>query len=201
MSQVAQVPLYLLQGASYRRTFRFGVEPYVYKAITGASKTAPASLTVTSHGIPDGWPIWVESVQGMDQINRPRTCQPYTKTRVVDANTIELNDVNALEYDTYSGSGVVIYMTPVSLAGATAKLQVRQQVSSVAALITLTSSPAAGIVVDDTAKTISIEFSAAQLSGLAIPEGVYDLELTFSDGSVRRLAEGSVFVSREVTRP
>jgi hypothetical protein len=56
------------------------------------------------------------------------------------------------------------------------------------------------IVLDDTAKTITVTISAADTAAYDFTTGVYDLELVSSGGVVTQLLAGNVTVGSEVTR-
>jgi hypothetical protein len=88
---------------------------------------------------------------------------------------------------------------PVDLTGCTARMQVRERVNSPAALLTLTTENG-GISLGGTAGTVNIFMSATATAALTWKGGVYDLEIEFGNGDVRRLLAGSVSVSPEVTR-
>lgn len=190
------------QGATFSRVVRWEAPPIIYKAITAITKAAPAALTVTGHGIPDGWRVAVTSVVGMRQINAdhtPPTASEYHKATVVDSNTITLNDVNSALYTAYTSGGYVQYNTPVTLTGYTARMQIRATVESTTTLVSLTTENG-GITLDNTAKTITLLMTATATAALDWTEAVYDLELVSSGGVVTRLLSGSISVQTEVTR-
>lgn len=89
---------------------------------------------------------------------------------------------------------------PVDLTGCTAKLQIRETVSSPNTLLSL-STDNARIVLGGTAGTITLKLTAVETAALVgWVNAVYDLEITFTSGFVRRLLQGSVKLSPEVTR-
>lgn len=88
---------------------------------------------------------------------------------------------------------------PVDLTGATARMQVRATLEATAVLVDLTTENG-GITLGDAAGTVVLRIEAAATAAYAWRSGVYDLEVRFSDGTVRRLFSGSVSVSPEVTR-
>lgn len=88
--------------------------------------------------------------------------------------------------------------TAVNLTGYSARLQIREKVTSSSALVSLTS--ASGITLGGTAGTISPLISASDTAALSFTTGVYDLELVSGGGIVYRLLQGKVTVSPEVTR-
>lgn len=195
MTCAAKIPLTICQGSTFRKPLRWGQAKRTYKPITGATKAAPCVLTVTGHGVPDGWPIYVQSVRGMEELNSD---SPYVAT-VLTANSIELNAVNALDFTTYAGGGTIIYNLPVDLAGFTARAHVRATQDASTTILTLTTENS-GIVIDNTAKTITLVVSAAQTADLSFEEAVYDLEMISAGGEVYRIAYGAVTLSTETTK-
>ena len=89
--------------------------------------------------------------------------------------------------------------TAVNLTGCTARMQVRADMKAPKALITLTTENG-GIVLGGAAGTIQIIVTAADTTPLQLQGGVYDLEIIFPGGDVRRLLQGSVDILPEVTR-
>lgn len=88
---------------------------------------------------------------------------------------------------------------PVSLVGYTAKMQIRQSVNAASVLLEL-STVNGGIVLGGLAGTITLVFREEDTVGVTWTSGVYDLELTSAGGNKIRFLEGSVELSREVTR-
>ena len=196
--------LVIIKGKTVARTLRWETEPFVYKAITAITKAAPAVVTAVRHGVPNGWRVAVVSVGGMREINaklpgkgEPPLASEFHKATVLTANTIELNDVNSLEFTAYTSGGAVLYFTPVSLAGATARLQIRATETASAILLDLVSPT--NIVVDDTAKTITITITATVTAAFTFLTGVYELEITIG-GVVTQLLKGTVTVQEEVVK-
>lgn len=88
--------------------------------------------------------------------------------------------------------------TPVDLTGCTARMQVRLRVDSPTALLTLTTET--GGITLGAEGSIVLRVDAAATTAINWTSGVYDLEVTLSNGDIRRLLYGSVQVSPEVTR-
>lgn len=86
----------------------------------------------------------------------------------------------------------------VNLAGYTARMKARANIDSTEAFIDLTTENG-GIVLGGGAGTVTLSMSAAATAALATLSGVYDLEL-IAGSTVIRLLQGSLTVSREVTR-
>jgi hypothetical protein len=90
--------------------------------------------------------------------------------------------------------------TGVDLAGATARMQVRKNVRSPTVLLLLTTENG-GIKLDlDVLGAFRLEMSDEETSLLTFTTGQYHLEFELPDGTVRRLLEGTVTVSPEITR-
>ena len=87
--------------------------------------------------------------------------------------------------------------TPVSLTGAEADLQIRENVDDTTALVSLSES--SGITLGGAAGTIIVTLTSTQ-TNLDIENGVYDLRIKESGGDWDYLLSGSVKVIKTVTR-
>jgi hypothetical protein len=76
-------------------------------------------------------------------------------------------------------------------------MQIRETVASSSTLVSLTNT--AGITLSSSAPNIVLSISATDTAALNFTEAVYDLELVNS-GTVYRVLEGKVTLSKEVTR-
>jgi len=88
---------------------------------------------------------------------------------------------------------------PVDLTGCSALMHVRASVGAPAVLLEL-STTNGRIALGGEAGTITLALSAAETAALTFASAVYDLEITHPGGQVRRLLQGAVAVSPEVTR-
>lgn len=89
---------------------------------------------------------------------------------------------------------------PVDLTGCTARMQVRAEVESPDFLLELTTANG-GITLGGAAGTVDLYVSDETTSAITWTSGVFDIEIEHPSGEVTRLAQGSVGVSPEVTRP
>lgn len=89
--------------------------------------------------------------------------------------------------------------TPIDLTGCTARMQVRSDVESPTALLSLTTEND-GIVLGGALGTIELSVSDEDTAAITWDGGVWDLEIVHPGGEVTRLAQGSISVSPEVTR-
>lgn len=125
--------LTIVQGTTYELPVRWETEPIVYKAITGITQAAPAVVTCVGHGVPDGWRVAVVSVKGMTQINAknsPPKDSDYVIAKVLTADTLELNTVNAADFKAYTSAGYVQYNTPQDLTSCTARMSVKDKLAT-----------------------------------------------------------------------
>ena len=131
----------------------------------------------------------------MTQINSSDIYQIVT---AADTNTVTLNAVNSLGYTAYTSGGVLEYNQPVSLSGVTARMQIRDKVTSTTYIDELTTENGK-IVIDDALKTITILLSAAVTAAYTFTTAVYSLE-TISGTVVTPLIYGSITLDKEITR-
>lgn len=97
-------------------------------------------------------------------------------------------------------TGVAPATTPVDLTGCTARMQAREDHAAAVALLNLTTDVGGGIVLGGALGTVTVTMTAAQTAGITWESAVYDIEVVFPDSTVRRLVEGCICVSPEVTR-
>lgn len=100
---------------------------------------------------------------------------------------------------TWSVGTTATNVTPVDLTGCTARMHIREYLDAPEIALELTTANGR-ITLGGVAGTIALEVSAQDTSTINWTEGVYDLEVEFAGGKVRRFIEGEVTVSLEVTR-
>lgn len=177
-------PLLLTRGATFRQAFYLQQPTINYKDVTGG-KSFPLELTVVAHGLQDGWPIWVEGVTGIPELNRPYGGQPVYG-EVIDADTLRFSSISGINKPRPS-SGKVIFNMPVDLTGATAKIEILGQQEPSEDLFTTTISAGGTVTVAMTAtNTANLSWDRASFAlWLTMPNGDRDCWLT---GQI--LAEG-----------
>lgn len=196
MAGPAKLNLKIYQGNTFRETLRQGTSLKGYANVTGITKTAPVQIIAPGATLPAGWRFQVTNVAGMKEINC--TEDSYYTATTVSAGTITVNAVNAAGYSTYTSGGVVSWAVPKSLAGVTARMQIRSKITDDTVIKELTTANG-GILIDDTAKTITIYMSATDTAALSFSSAVYSLELV--EGSdVTTIVAGSITLEKEVTR-
>ena len=180
------------KGKTFSLIVRWETEPIIRKAITAVSLVSGAPrLTVTSHGAPDGWRGMPYAVEGMKQLNDIG----YQSMTVIDANTIEFNSVTPVDdngrvWPAYTSGGFLMFYTPQSLSGYTARIDIKDKIGgTVWASSEVADTPydIINAVVDDATKTITLTIDAADTALLTAKKGVADLELVSSGGVVTKL--------------
>lgn len=195
MSQPVKINYKLYQGSTFKEVLRWESGTKVYKPITGIAKSAPVEVSCVDHGVPVGWRAKITNVLGMKEINSGENY--YVITDVLP-DSFKINAVNAVGFGDYVSGGIVEYNQPVSLAGVTARMQLRSSLTSEEIILELTTEND-GIIVDDVNKTITLTVSAIATAGLTFTSAVYSLELTKS-GEVTPFVNGTITLVPEVTR-
>lgn len=197
--------LKISQGKTLNIDLLYAEETLVYRPLTAISNLAPARFTVPSHGIPDTWPVRIESAKAPGEIlTAPGQWKVATK---VDVDTIELNDLNLLAAKAFVGPAVLIYKAPGDLTGIKVRMQIRTAAAAVAGSVVLldaSSDPADGadgtITVDIPNSAIHIVFPDEITAAITWLKAVYDVEATLPDGTVVGLiAPSKVTLEQEVT--
>lgn len=201
-----EIPLKITRGKTAEFAFLYADEEQVFLPIEAMPVKAPARLTITGHQIPDGWPVQVQCVKVPAELNNdPNGDEPYYKTKVVDANTIEFNRVNAHCWKEYAGGGLVVFNRPVNLTGWRCRAQVRTKAGATGTpLFSWDSDPSQnpdGVAVVDVARACFVlRVEAAAAAALTWSSAVYDLEAIAPDGSVYAVtAISPITVEGEVT--
>lgn len=88
-----------------------------------------------------------------------------------------------------------------SHAGVSVRMMIKTSAESATSLLTLTSTPAAGIVLSTVSSqlNIAITMTDTQAGALAIDYGEWDLEVTKSDGTLRTYVGGPIEIHDTVT--
>lgn len=190
------------KGKTFSRVLRPTAPPYIYKAITAITNTAPVSITAVGHGLVTGQYAAVVSAQGMKEINAqstPPAPSEYHKVTVVDADTITINDINAAEFRAYTSGGYLQYLTPLDMSGCTARRAIKDRVGGTV-LFSMTTENSR-LAIDNTAHTITETITATDTAAITWTCGVTDLELEVTaTGVVTEIdAEDVAVVEDEVT--
>lgn len=203
--------LTIQQGKTFSLVVRWETEPVIRKPITAISLAAGAPrLSVAAHGLTNDWRCYVTRAKGMTAINaqnNPPRSDDYHPATVIDANTVELNDIdpvdaNGREWPAYDTGGFLCWNTPVDLTGYTARMDIKDKVGGTVLATTdaaLSPLDVLDIAIDTANKTITLSIEATDTDDFAWKTGVYDLEMVSATGKVTAILSGKVTVSKEVT--
>jgi hypothetical protein len=204
--------LTILQGSAFSLPVRWmNGDQIVRKPITAISIASGAPrLTVASHGLSNGWPSAVTLVKGMTQINAqnsPPKGDDYQVSTVIDANVIEYNaitpvDANGREWPAYTSGGFVQWYAPMSLAGKSARMTIRDKIGGTVLASTEVAHAPLNVItatVDSANNVINIAIPATATDDFAWKKGVYDIEVYSTAADAQRIVQGEITVSREVT--
>lgn len=195
MTAPTKVNFKIYQGSTFKEVLRWESSTKAYAPITGITKSAPMVVTSTAHGIPVGWRGKITNVVGMKEVN---STEVYHTVTAATTNNFTINAVNSLGYTDYTSGGVFEYNVPTSLAGMTARMQIRTKLEDTAVILELTTENG-GILIDNALGTITIVITAIATAALTFTSAVYSLELI--DGAeVIPFIYGSINLSKEITR-
>ena len=185
----------IYQGSTFQETIRWESSEKGYAQVEGVPSRAPLVLTSTGHSIPEGWRCKLGSfTTGMKELNQDN----YVLVTSTTVNTLTINSINATTYSNYTSGGVIEYNKPISLVGYTARMQLRDKLTSETTLLELTTEN--GRIILDTAKSIiALNITAQDTQAILFKSAVYSLELV--QGSVvTTLLTGNITCEKEVTR-
>jgi hypothetical protein len=194
-------PLSIYRGATFRHAMRLATRVLAFREVSAVALSSPIAITITAHGIIDGWPVRLRCADGLEQTEDDcghaiDPCAWY-RAKVLDANTITLA-ISGKCLTPYVSGGVVEFETPMDLTGATARMQIREDIDDAAFALELTTANSR-IVIDTAAAKLTRFIAAGDTTALAIEDGVYDLELV-QGSEITRIEQGKVKVFAEVTR-
>jgi hypothetical protein len=195
MTQPIKLNLKIYQGSTFTQVLRWETSTRVYVPITQITKSAPVVVTAANHNIPVGWRAKVTNAGGMKELN----LLDYNIVTSTTPTTVTFNQVNSLPFTAYTSGGVLEYNQPASLLGLTARMQLREKLTSTTVLHELTTTNG-GIVFDNTLKTITLTIPVTATTLFNFTSAVYTLEFIDASNKVIPFAKGNVLLEREVTR-
>jgi hypothetical protein len=194
MTVPTKLSLKIIQGSTFSEVLRYESDIKVYTPITAIFKTAPMSLTATNHGMVAGWRAKISNVVGMTEVNN----LDWIVATSVTTDSVVFNSVNAAGFKDYVSGGILEYNQPVSLTGITARMQIREKLTSTTVIQELTTENGM-IVVDNTTKTIVLQIPATVTSTYTFKSAVYSLELV-SGSIITPFIYGTITLDKEITR-
>lgn len=196
MSAPARINFTAYQGSTLREVLRWEGSKKAYTLITAISNTAPVVITAPGHGVPLEWRIKLTNIGGMVELN---STEAYHQVTGITEDTITINSINSVSYRAYTTGGVVEFNTPISLTGYTARMQIRERLTSPTIIYELTTENG-GITFNSTNNTIELNIPAEITTEFNFISSVYSLEVESSTGTVTTIASGNLNLVKEVTR-
>lgn len=195
-----ELDITLTQGKVFEFVLMYASDERVYMPIQAVPSVAPVRLTVPGHGMPDGWPFDISCVPRPDELNG----RDYI-ARVIDADTIEINELLGACWRTWSSGGIVSYQKPEDVTGWQARSIWRRSINSDDRILSFHSDPnedADGLIIIDPAESsFTLQLSSDTAELLPVVTGVFDVEAIDPQGRVYPLTSVSRFeVLPEVTR-
>ncbi|SFP39483.1 hypothetical protein SAMN05216229_102120 [Geopseudomonas sagittaria] len=197
--------LTIARGKTFEYAFLYSEDASnpLYADIAAITDTAPVTLNVPAHGLPDGWPVRIEGVATPSQLNTAARDLQSDMSRVVDADHVLLAGINGSSWRDYRGGGQVVYAKPFDLTGCHARATVRDRAGG-NVLFRWHSSPDmerdGAIEMDAEGCQIVLIIDAATSAALPWRRGVYELELIDAAGRVHAVtAISRINVTKEVT--
>lgn len=196
MTTPARLNFTIYQGATFKEDLRWESSDRTYIPITNITKSAPVVVTAPAHGVPLQWRVKFTNILGMTDLNSPDN---YYQVSSKTVNSVTINDINSLGFKEYTGGGIMEYNTPIDMAGYTALMQIRLKAEDTAVIQELSTANGL-IIIDNVAKTITLNISAATTSNYDFTTAVYGLNLTSSGGQVIPFCGGMITLIKEVVR-
>lgn len=192
----------ITRGATVDIPIRFESGEWRYVPITGIAQTAPLRITAPAHSVPHGWRGVLVNIVGPDELNSARALgklrdADYRSFSVIDANTLEINDINGFGLPAYASGGQIVIQAPLDMSDIVdARLQIND--ASGATLDYLTVANGRLIIGAD---DLRISMTATESSALGYASGLYDIELVTTTGRVIKPVspESIITVSAEQT--
>ncbi len=196
----AELDITLTQGKTFELALMYATDERVYRPLAGVPSVAPVRLHVPDHGMPDGWPFDIACVPRPDELNG----QNYI-ARVIDQDTVEINDLLGACWRPWSSGGILSYQKPEDISGWQARSIWRRSMNAADRILTFHSDPAEGpdglILVDPATSTFTLQLNADVAERVPVVTGVFDVEAIDPQGRVYPLTAVSQFaVEAEVTR-
>jgi hypothetical protein len=193
-----RVDLCVAQGKTFQRVLRWGREPYQYRTVEAVTRDGALRLKSTAHGIPDGWMVALNGLRGMPELNarnQPPSRGDLYKATLIDADTIELNEISGARYGAWRGGGDIQFLSPVNVTGMSARMDIRSHRGD----LLFRAEPGDGrLTVDAALHGVVMRLPQTDTSAFDWACGVYEIEI--SDGTdVFMLAFGEITVKKEVT--
>jgi hypothetical protein len=173
------------RGASEDIPIRVESDVLVYKPITGIAASAPISITAVAHGLKDGWRAAVmnSGVPEIDIAWDDPLDDSLRRITLIDADTVEFNDVNGISFTAYVAGGQLVYREPLDLSQfVDARMNVK---SSISGPVLATYKHTTGeLLIDLVTDSLRLTLDTTDTSALAAGKRYFDIEMVRADSSV-----------------
>lgn len=183
-----------------------------YAAISTISRSSPVSIGATAHGIPDGWRAAVMNAVNLVELNaenNPPLDHEFRDITRVDANTVEINEINAAGFRRAhaADTGQLAFYLPVDLSlYVGARMECKDKVGGTrlalfATADTVTDPTDGDLELDTVLTTLWLHLTEAQSIALSFKSCVFDIELIRANGDTRGIcaADSELTVLPEIT--
>jgi hypothetical protein len=194
MDLPVKLNLKIYQGSTFSKTLRWESNTKKYISISEITKAAPMVVTANNHGVPQGWRCKFTNLTSMKEL----LATEYFTNTAITTNTLTFNQVNSLGYSAYTSGGILEYNQPIDLTGITARMQIREKLTSENSILELSTQNGL-IQIDNTLKTITFSIPATITQDLSFKQAVYSLEIV-KGTTVIPFITGTVSLTLEVTR-
>ena len=182
------------QGSTFSKVLRWESNTKAYVPISAISKTAPMIVTALNHGVPVGWRTKLTNIGGMKEVAN----LDYITNSATSPDALTFNSINSLNYTTYTSGGILEYNVPVDLTSLTARMQIREKITSPSVILDLTTENNL-IQINNILKTITFTIPATTTQLFTFKQAVYSLEIVRGT-TVVPFVNGTISLVPEVTR-
>lgn len=194
--------LTIRRGATNVVPIRIESSRWQYASISSVAQSAPLRITAPGHGIPDGWRVAIMNVKAVGGIaaanNPPKDAELHAVT-VIDADTIEFNEINGAAFRAYVSGGQLAYREPLDLAPYNgARIDVKGKINGESLLHLVEGD---GLRLDNAERAVWFEPTIEQSMTLPAKSYVFDIELLRTGGGVDAIcaADSALIVLPETT--
>lgn len=180
-----KLSLTIRRGASEDIPIRVESDVLVYKTITGIAASAPISITAVAHGMKDGWRAAVmnSGVPEIDIAWDDPLDDSLRRITLIDADTVEFNDVNGISFTAYVAGGQLVYREPLDLSQfVDARMNVKGSVSG--PVLATYKHTTGELLIDLVTDSLRLTLDTTDTSALAAGKRYFDIEMVRADSSV-----------------
>lgn len=193
--------LLIKRGCQFKHFVRLEITPYKHAAISAITQSAPVRITAPGHGLMPGQRAAIVGVKGMraiNALNNPPKASDFRKLTILDADTVELNELSSADWPAYRGGGFLHALTLMDLSTVTgARMAFKERVGGAEHFRATTEN--GGISIDLALRRITLTLSDAETTALPLRTRLADMELLDLNGQVFKTLEYRIRVEDEVT--